>query len=168
MTMRYQMAISTFRFADHPLTLGLMSTSEMRRGPGWWLDPEGEWKPPEQWPESTPPLPGWTRNADGLWSNEAMNELDTPAEEDLAIDSPSISDDAPVTETPRIDDAPVAETPPKSEASAGLGLTYSTDAVTGIVESSTGPLPERAIRAAVAAAVIAAMLGTGIVLLILL
>ena len=45
-----------------------MSTSETRQGPGWWMDPAGGWKPPEQWPESTPPIPGWVRSSNGLWS----------------------------------------------------------------------------------------------------
>ena len=29
---------------------------------------DGGWNPPEMWPESTPPLPGWVRRADGRWS----------------------------------------------------------------------------------------------------
>lgn len=45
-----------------------MSTSELRRGPGWWMDLDGSWKPPEHWPESSPPLPGWVRDAEGLWA----------------------------------------------------------------------------------------------------
>lgn len=44
-----------------------MSTSELRRGPGWWMDLDGSWNPPESWPESSPPLPGWIRSADGTW-----------------------------------------------------------------------------------------------------
>ena len=32
------------------------------------MDPEGAWNPPELWPESSPPLPGWVRGADGRWS----------------------------------------------------------------------------------------------------
>lgn len=29
---------------------------------------DGGWNPPELWPESTPPLPGWVRGVDGRWS----------------------------------------------------------------------------------------------------
>ena len=45
-----------------------MSASEVRQGPGWWMDSDGSWNPPETWPESTPPLPGWVRSTNGLWS----------------------------------------------------------------------------------------------------
>ena len=60
----------------------------LRRGPGWWMDPEGNWNPPELWPESTPPLPGWVRDADGRWHasddpppavEEAVVRADDPA-----------------------------------------------------------------------------------------
>ncbi len=44
-----------------------MAASESREGPGWWMDSEGGWNPPETWPEATPPLPGWVRNANGEW-----------------------------------------------------------------------------------------------------
>lgn len=59
-----------------------MSTSELRRGPGWWMDLEGQWKPPEEWPEATPPLPGWTRGNDGKWFQPpfAENLLDETAD----------------------------------------------------------------------------------------
>lgn len=32
------------------------------------MDPNGQWKPPEAWPESSPPLPGWRRAEDGSWA----------------------------------------------------------------------------------------------------
>ena len=57
-----------------------MSTSELRRGPGWWMDLEGQWNPPEEWPESSPPLPGWIRGADGLWTEPAEVDYDEAAE----------------------------------------------------------------------------------------
>lgn len=44
-----------------------MSTGELRRGPGWWMDLNGIWNPPELWPEENPPLPDWHRNDDGTW-----------------------------------------------------------------------------------------------------
>lgn len=45
-----------------------MATSETRKGPGWWMALDGGWNPPELWPESTPPLPGWVRGVNGRWS----------------------------------------------------------------------------------------------------
>ena len=49
-----------------------MAASETRDGPGWWMDSTGGWNPPENWPESTPPLPGWIRGTNGLWSAPDM------------------------------------------------------------------------------------------------
>ena len=51
-----------------------MAVSGTRRGPGWWMDRDGGWNPPELWPESTPPLPGWVRNDKARW--EAPPEVD--------------------------------------------------------------------------------------------
>jgi len=35
------------------------------------MDVEGVWNPPELWPESSPPLPGWTRDERGHWREPA-------------------------------------------------------------------------------------------------
>ncbi len=64
-----------------------MSTSELRRGPGWWMDLEGQWNPPEEWPESSPPLPGWIRGTDGLWTEPA--EVDDDETDEVADDAKS-------------------------------------------------------------------------------
>ncbi|NNC79434.1 MAG: hypothetical protein HKN94_04700 [Acidimicrobiales bacterium] len=61
-----------------------MSIDELRRGPGWWMDREGVWNPPELWPESAPPLPGWTRNVDGRWM-EPMPLRPPPIPTDAAV-----------------------------------------------------------------------------------
>lgn len=50
-----------------------MATNELptrgnkRGGPGWWMDLDGVWRAPQQWPEDTPPLDGWIRSSDGQW-----------------------------------------------------------------------------------------------------
>jgi len=31
------------------------------------MDLEGTWNPPEEWPETSPPLPGWVRGDGGSW-----------------------------------------------------------------------------------------------------
>jgi len=59
-----------------------VSTDELRRGPGWWMDDEGVWNPPSLWPENTPPLPGWERAADGLW-HEVENSVPPPLPREL-------------------------------------------------------------------------------------
>jgi hypothetical protein len=38
-----------------------------RGGPGWWLDLDGIWRAPTEWPEDTPPIEGWTRGTGGGW-----------------------------------------------------------------------------------------------------
>jgi hypothetical protein len=38
-----------------------------RRGAGWWMDLDGEWRAPEEWPQDYPPLDGWVRSQDGSW-----------------------------------------------------------------------------------------------------
>jgi hypothetical protein len=38
-----------------------------RRGAGWWMDLDGEWRAPEEWPQDNPPLEGWIRNQNGSW-----------------------------------------------------------------------------------------------------
>ncbi len=64
---------------------GIMATNELptrgnqRGGPGWWMDPEGAWRSPEDWPEDTPPLEGWVRTDEGRWQSPLAQagQLDT-------------------------------------------------------------------------------------------
>jgi hypothetical protein len=47
---------------------GELPKRENRRGgPGWWLDLDGTWRAPTEWPEDSPPIEGWTRASDGRW-----------------------------------------------------------------------------------------------------
>ena len=55
-----------------------------RGGPGWWLDPDGIWRAPSEWPEEYPPLQDWVRNDDGTWSAP-------PVAHDLSSDDSSTS-----------------------------------------------------------------------------
>ena len=165
-----------------------MSTSEMRRGPGWWMDVDGQWQPPEKWPESSPPLPGWLRTSDGTWS--------APIQSPAPADDPSLtaSQDPPVAEPPRVTTArpaptaPVPQVPPtpvepdravsiqkvpdakptEPVAEPRIGLSYATQVEQFDVETADYDRNRRAFVAAVTAAVIAGMVGAGIVLLILL
>ncbi len=155
--------VSTFGFFLLSNNFRVMSTSEMRRGPGWWMDLDGQWKPPQEWPESTPPLPGWTRNADGLWSNESLQSIESAKPQ-----APQPDDSAPGATVANGEaiDLPAHGT----AANDRVGLTYSTDFVasTHNINEVEHAFPHRALTAAIAAAVIAVMLGAGIVLLILL
>lgn len=81
-----------------------MSTSELRRGPGWWMDLEGQWNPPEEWPEDNPPLPGWTRGADGRWFDPQlhMNDVHETRDRSGIGESAPSSKQRPVPETSAI------------------------------------------------------------------
>ena len=51
----------------------------MRGGPGWWLDPDGVWRSPEDWPEDTPPIDGWVRQTNGVWkAPKVLGDTDQP------------------------------------------------------------------------------------------
>jgi len=45
------------------------------------MDPDGEWRAPEEWPQDNPPLEGWVRNQDGSWraSDNAVATADQQA-----------------------------------------------------------------------------------------
>ncbi len=80
-----------------------MANSELPRkenkrgGPGWWMDLDGAWRSPSEWPEDTPPLDGWQRASDGTWHAPTLtaNDFDheskrspiAVAERTAAIDS---------------------------------------------------------------------------------
>ena len=128
-----------------------MSASDVRRGPGWWMDLEGGWNPPETWPEPSPPLPGWIRSVDGRWvPRDGEAEAAAAAEDDGAgiEDAEQRSDDSS-------DDRP------------RLKLTYAErPAQAPVVHPDLGPSVRSAVLAALAAAVIAAMIATGMIVLV--
>ena len=45
----------------------LPKKTNTRGGIGWWMDPSGVWRPPEEWPEDHPPFDGWERDENGRW-----------------------------------------------------------------------------------------------------
>lgn len=133
------------------------------------MDLDGAWKPPQEWPESTPPLPGWRRNADGLWTNEEIQEIRT---EDSA---PTVDIDLTQTEAQpeQIEGSSIDEIEAvlqTEDVEHALGLSYATDAVATPSEvlAQDALVNRSALIAAITAAVVASMLGAGIVLLILL
>jgi len=77
------------------------------------MDLDGSWKSPEHWPESSPPLPGWTRGPDGLWSapkeplKAEQNESDGKALPALSLYGAAPSE-------PVVPPKPVRITPPPS------------------------------------------------------
>lgn len=83
-----------------------MAVSGTRRGPGWWMDRDGGWNPPELWPETTPPLPGWVRNENGRWEApmEVVEDPDGKRVIDLTASKPS---SPAAVRTPKISPVPL-------------------------------------------------------------
>ena len=65
------------------------------------MDLDGQWNPPESWPESSPPLPGWRRASDGSWAPP----IPTPesVSEDFAVAEPDTDDVGLPAERPEPD-----------------------------------------------------------------
>lgn len=171
-----------------------MSTSELRRGPGWWMDLDGQWKPPEEWPESSPPLPGWIRDADGRWCEPAPSDsemVDTDESVPLGRPIPEVSmpPEVPVPNIPTLDSLanppleppavprisvpttrtrPPGTNPGDGPASAQSSLTFSESAASAPVFDSDLRERREAASAALLAAVTASMVAAGLVLLLLL
>ena len=61
------------------------------------MDLNGSWNPPESWPESSPPLPGWERLPDGSWYNPHANEDSSSG---TSLDEADASQQRPVPDTP--------------------------------------------------------------------
>ena len=133
-----------------------MSASDLRRGPGWWMDLDGEWNPPELWPESSPPLPGWNRSDDGTW----IAPLEESADEGPV---PETSDAAPAPDLFVTDSKAVEPTTTNRNRLIG----YADHAPPAPPRERYQPSVEAALAAAVAAAVTAAAIATGLILLIM-
>lgn len=137
------------------------------------MDRDGGWNPPELWPETTPPLPGWVRNEKGRWEApvEIVDDSDTvpmidltvPANEPNVVYTPRHAAFGPVNPD---DPEEVADTEEQAPT-AGLNLQYASPAATvqpahAVAEEPTGR--RTWLIAAVIAVVIALLL---VVLLVL-
>lgn len=149
------------------------------------MDLDGSWNPPESWPESSPPLPGWVRADDGKW----QSPVDVVEPIELGIVTPA---QRPIPDTPHASDT---ETLDELDVTEHDVETH--DAETHDVEANPEPRSEqqskpippplqyaeadflppqpdvvaeaarnRAMRAALIAGVLAAMIGIGIGLLL--
>ena len=158
-----------------------MSTSELRRGPGWWMDLDGQWNPPELWPEASPPLPGWIRAADGNWHAPATDDdsavQTTPVSNDQTNAIASLDTSAPaVDSTPQ--QRPVPETmrymrpaaaqssEPEMPAPKSLNLEFSEVEFFVQPEFDEERMRKRAIVAALVSAVLAIAIAAIIVTLL--
>lgn len=143
------------------------------------MDLDGSWKPPESWPESSPPLPGWVRLSDGTWydpaqqasSTESVVGQDTVAEADVSdLSTTPASRPVPDTAAGATSEPQVSVTPPsppstQTEAPARTLQFSETQAVVQPTVEDDQIL-ERAIRAAIIAGVLAAAIGIGLGLLL--
>ena len=137
-----------------------MSSSDVRRGPGWWMDLEGGWNPPEEWPEPTPPLPGWVRNDEGSWR--------PPTDEEGAVREPTpseVAEDQRSVPNHRVPRATAQEPDHRSPLRYATHHRHARDPETQTSENTTA---RRALSAAALAAITASMIAGGMVLLLLL
>ncbi len=142
----------------------LNMANALRRGPGWWMDPEGNWNPPEIWPESTPPLPDWVRDAEGRWH----------APDDAPPAALTVVPEPPVEAEPEVADAAAAVAPeptvpasPQRTHRTASSLSYAAySKLEPIEEPPSGVTLKRALFAALGAAITAAMFGAGVTVLL--
>lgn len=145
-----------------------MSASDTRRGPGWWMDLDGDWNPPEEWPESTPPLPGWTQTGDGRWEppTDELGAVRPPTDQEIAAQPRlSESNETAVPVPPPI--TPPTRKPAAPETGSRPALSYAEYAP---LHSSAerGPSTSWALQAAAIAAAAALIIGLGMTVLLLL
>ena len=132
-----------------------MPASDVRRGSGWWMDLDGAWNPPELWPESTPPLPGWSRAADGSW----VAPVEEPSDDEEIVDEPNAALTTNAAET-------LAS--PEPAASSQIRLVGYADSVPPAPPHERyEPSVEAALAAAAAAAITAVAIAIGLILLIM-
>jgi hypothetical protein len=157
-----------------------MSTSELRRGPGWWMDLDGSWKPPQDWPEATPPLPGWTRDSQGTWGPTMIGkevEAEIFAATTITADPvrpiPDVANITHSTEVPSLSTLgdPIATTTihaaPASTTLRAAPLTYSEAKFEAPPEADVQRAFRRALMAAFVAAVTCSMLAAGLIVLLM-
>ncbi|MFT7476560.1 MAG: hypothetical protein ACI81L_003515 [Verrucomicrobiales bacterium] len=158
-----------------------MTTSELRRGPGWWMDLDGSWKPPQDWPEASPPLPGWTRDTQGTWGPTAIGvelEAQVAAGVTTIADDPIVDPVRPIPDLSNITysmEAPNSRTLVEPIIDARLAATPLRPASLTFSEAEFEAPPklhkqrtiQRALMAAVVAAVTSSMLAAGLIVLLL-
>ena len=148
-----------------------MSTSELRRGPGWWMDLEGQWNSPESWPESSPPLPGWTRGTDGLWHAPASATGETlmPTPDEFAVlegMAQRRTQPIPDVRRSRLLELPEIHEPQHVSSSSPQPLSFSETEAVVQPEVDLRRAQSRAIAACAIAAATATMIAAGLIVLL--
>ncbi len=127
------------------------------------MDIDGRWRPPEEWPENTPPLPGWSLDDTGCWSPPDEPEAD-PAQAD---DDPEAPDPNPQRGWHRI--APpgsVTEDDDRPAFELGFAAPAAQVAIPDVETRRAIRTGKHATVAAVLAAVTATMIAAGLIFLL--
>jgi len=137
------------------------------------MDLDGTWNPPEEWPDSNPPLPGWVQGNDGRWGppeEPAPKRHFTRPVADVSNPVVSGTTEAATEPTPEVAHEPAVEaasaTPvtPPTQPVPSLGFS---DAVAQPRTIETDRIERRrALVAAALAALLAVVLAGGLVVLL--
>lgn len=73
----------------------LPSRENKRGGKGWWMDLDGVWRAPQEWPEDTPPLDGWVRDNHGQWHAPAPVDHEPEQRQAVAVSDVVSGEPAP-------------------------------------------------------------------------
>ena len=131
------------------------------------MDLDGQWNPPESWPESSPPLPGWVRDSSGMWSAPTTGDL----EDTVVPTTRPVPEGSPVDQAPSIPNLPNIHEP---EQAPSKPAKKTVEPSLRFAETQASPQPDeeaarmmrRATNAAIIAAVTASMLAAGIVVIL--
>ena len=97
---------STSRETNFSKMVGELPPRENRRGGvGWWMDEEGRWRAPADWPGQDAPVDGWTRSDDGTWRPPPVEDESRASAEKVVLEA------APPK--PKKRDVPKADAAPK-------------------------------------------------------
>lgn len=146
------------------------------------MDQEGRWNPPEEWPDSNPPLPGWVQGSDGRWTApDGASQLpafdidDVPPSRPIADVANPVAGDSPEPQL-TVEDPPSVEEIPTLEATPVHQPAHAEPALPSLGFSGAEAKPRtievaqaerrRALIAAALAALLAAALAGGIIVLI--
>ena len=135
------------------------------------MDLDGQWNPPESWPESSPPLPGWTRDSAGMWSAPTTADLEDTLEDTAAPAARPVPEGSTTPEeTPAIPLLPTISepepAPQRPAAKVESSLRFADTQAAPRPDEEAERMMRRATNAAIIAAVIATMLAAGIVVLL--
>ena len=133
------------------------------------MDLDGQWNPPESWPESSPPLPGWVRDNSGMWSAPTTGDLEdtvVPTTRPVPEGSAAAEDSPTIPALPTIQEPVAAASMPSMKRTVEPSLRFAETQAAPQPDEEAARMMRRATNAAIIAAVTASMLAAGIVVLL--